>query len=169
MSGRPACSPASLRSSSRSVIRQPADLPLPTFPPQAQRRNHAGPDRHADQGNIRTHRRRGSRTAAGDWNNTEAILKNFPGFTVFPGSEGVPAAGPTRTGGAGCITATGNVNPAGIRKVYDNWQGPDADALQARINEVAYDHSGLSDGSRTEADDGPFPQGRGLGHGASRR
>ena len=77
----------------------------------------------------------GLKDSGGDWNNTEAVIKNFPGFTVFPGSEVFLLQG-LRAGGAGCITATGNVNPSGIRKVFDNWQGPDADALQARINEV---------------------------------
>src|SRR5215213_7104090 len=34
---------------------------------------------------------------------------------------------------SGCITATGNVNVPGIRKVYENWRTPQADALQAEI------------------------------------
>ena len=38
-----------------------------------------------------------------------------------------------RKGGAGCITASGNVNVPGIRKLYDNWRGPQADALQSEI------------------------------------
>ena len=31
------------------------------------------------------------------------------------------------------ITATGNVNVTGIRKVYENWRTPEADQLQAEI------------------------------------
>jgi 4-hydroxy-tetrahydrodipicolinate synthase len=77
----------------------------------------------------------GLKDSSGDWNNTEAVIKEFPDFTVFPGSELFLLQG-LRAGGAGCITATGNANPAGIRKVYDNWQTPEADALQARITEV---------------------------------
>jgi 4-hydroxy-tetrahydrodipicolinate synthase len=38
-----------------------------------------------------------------------------------------------RGGGKGCITATGNVNPAAIDKVFQNWRGASADALQADI------------------------------------
>jgi 4-hydroxy-tetrahydrodipicolinate synthase len=38
-----------------------------------------------------------------------------------------------REGGAGCITASGNVNVPGIRQLYDNWRGSQADALQAEI------------------------------------
>lgn len=77
----------------------------------------------------------GLKDSGGDWSNTEAIIKNFPGFSVFPGSEVFLLQG-LRAGSVGCITATGNVNPAGIRKVYDNWESADADALQARITEV---------------------------------
>jgi 4-hydroxy-tetrahydrodipicolinate synthase len=51
---------------------------------------------------------------------------------VFPGSE-VFLLDALRKGGAGCITASGNVNVPGIRKVYENWRGPQADALQAEI------------------------------------
>src|SRR5213082_2487759 len=74
----------------------------------------------------------GLKDSSGDWNNTAALLDRFPGFAVFPGSEVLLLDG-LRKGGAGCITATGNVNVPGIRKVYENWQTPQADALQAEI------------------------------------
>jgi 4-hydroxy-tetrahydrodipicolinate synthase len=77
----------------------------------------------------------GLKDSSGDWSNTEAVIKNFPDFITFPGSEVFLLQG-LRAGGAGCITATGNVNPAGIRKVFENWQTDQADALQARITEV---------------------------------
>ena len=38
-----------------------------------------------------------------------------------------------RAGGVGCITATGNINPAAINKVFEGWRGPNADALQKDI------------------------------------
>ena len=44
-----------------------------------------------------------------------------------------------RGGGVGCITATGNVNPTGIRKVFENWETPEADA-PGRHHENAEDH-----------------------------
>lgn len=77
----------------------------------------------------------GLKDSGGDWDNTAAVLSNFPGFTVFPGSEVFLLQG-LRAGGAGCITATGNANPAGIREVFTNWKTDQADALQARITEV---------------------------------
>src|SRR5262245_28381468 len=77
----------------------------------------------------------GLKDSSGDWNNTAALLERFPGFAVFPGSE-VFLLEALRKGGAGCITASGNVNVPGIRKLYDNWRGPQADALQAEVTAV---------------------------------
>lgn len=77
----------------------------------------------------------GLKDSGGDWSNTQAVIDAFPGFSVFPGSEVFLLQG-LRAGGVGCITATGNVNPAGIRDVYENWQTDQADALQDRITKV---------------------------------
>jgi 4-hydroxy-tetrahydrodipicolinate synthase len=76
----------------------------------------------------------GLKDSSGDWNNTRAVLDAFAksGFDVFPGSEVFLLAG-LRAGGKGCITATGNINPAAINQVYENWQTTDADQLQAGI------------------------------------
>src|SRR5690348_3296709 len=74
----------------------------------------------------------GLKDSSGNWNNTAALIERFPGFSVFPGSEVFLLDG-LRKGGVGCITATGNVNVPGIRKVYENWRAPQADALQAEI------------------------------------
>jgi 4-hydroxy-tetrahydrodipicolinate synthase len=75
----------------------------------------------------------GLKDSSGDWDNTVALLELFPGFAVFPGSE-VFLLDALRKGGAGCITASGNVNVPGIRKVHENWRGTQADALQAEIS-----------------------------------
>jgi 4-hydroxy-tetrahydrodipicolinate synthase len=77
----------------------------------------------------------GLKDSSGDWNNTAALLDRYPGFAVFPGSEGFLLAA-LRKGGAGCITSTGNINVPGIAKLYANWQGPQADALQAEVSKV---------------------------------
>ncbi len=77
----------------------------------------------------------GIKDSSGDWNNTEAMLRQFQpeGFDVFAGSE-VFLLRTLRGGGAGCITATGNVNPAPMVKLYQSWQGPQADAQQAALD-----------------------------------
>src|SRR5262249_61419409 len=74
----------------------------------------------------------GLKDSSGDWNNTEAILKRFPGFDVFPGSE-VFLLATLRAGGMGCITASANVNGAAVSDLYDHWRTPEADRLQAEI------------------------------------
>jgi 4-hydroxy-tetrahydrodipicolinate synthase len=74
----------------------------------------------------------GLKDSSGDWSNTTALLERYPGFAVFPGSEVFLLDG-LRKGAVGCITASGNVNVPGIKRVYDNWRGPQADALQAEI------------------------------------
>jgi 4-hydroxy-tetrahydrodipicolinate synthase len=77
----------------------------------------------------------GLKDSSGDWGNTAALLDRYPGFAVFPGSE-VFLLDALRKGGAGCITATGNINVPGIAKLYANWQGAQADALQAEVTTV---------------------------------
>ena len=77
----------------------------------------------------------GLKDSSGDWSNTPALLERYPGFAVFPGSEVFLLDG-LRKGAVGCITASGNVNVPGIKKVYDNWRGPQADALQAEITSL---------------------------------
>ncbi len=79
----------------------------------------------------------GIKDSSGNWDNTLAMLKQFQpaGFDVFAGSEAFLLQ-TLRNGGAGCITATGNVNPAAIAHLGATWQDADADAQQARLNEV---------------------------------
>src|SRR5215469_14102803 len=72
----------------------------------------------------------GLKDSSGDWSNTAALLERYPGFAVFPGSE-VFLLEALKRGGAGCITATGNINVPGIARIYDNWRNPEADTLQA--------------------------------------
>ena len=79
----------------------------------------------------------GIKDSSGDWANTKAMLDRFApqGFDVFAGSESFLLAN-MRNGGAGCISATANVNPAAIAAVHRAWQGPNADAMQADLDRV---------------------------------
>ena len=78
----------------------------------------------------------GTKDSSGDWANTSAMLERFQpqGFDVFAGSETFLLA-TMRSGGAGCITATGNVNPSKIVELYRTWQNADADAQQKKLDE----------------------------------
>ncbi len=77
----------------------------------------------------------GAKDSSGDWNNTKAMLDEFgkAGFDVFPGSEQFLLEG-MRHGGAGCISATANVNPGPIDHLFRNWRSGEADKLQAGIS-----------------------------------
>lgn len=77
----------------------------------------------------------GLKDSSGNWSNTQSVLKQFPGLDVFPGSEVflLPAL---RAGGAGCITATANVNASAIRNLYDHWQTPEAEMLQGDVSSL---------------------------------
>ena len=75
----------------------------------------------------------GLKDSSGDWSNTKAILDAFPDFEVFPGSEVFLLDG-MRNGASGCISATANVAARGMRRLYDTWQGPEADKMQADIS-----------------------------------
>ena len=77
----------------------------------------------------------GMKDSSGDWNNTKTFLDAFAksGFDIFPGSESFLLAG-LRNGGAGCISATANVNPAAIAKLCDEWKNADADEQQKKLD-----------------------------------
>jgi 4-hydroxy-tetrahydrodipicolinate synthase len=79
----------------------------------------------------------GVKDSSGDWNNTKAMLDRFAsrGFDVFAGSETFLLAN-LRNGGKGCISATANVNPAAIHRLYASWQQPEADTQQERLDAV---------------------------------
>lgn len=77
----------------------------------------------------------GVKDSSGDWSNTKAMLDAFPGWGVFSGNELVLLEN-MRNGGAGCISATANVNPGRIHELYANWQRPEAERLQEQINDV---------------------------------
>ena len=64
----------------------------------------------------------GMKDSSGDWNNTKTFLDAFAksGFDVFVGSESFLLAG-LRDGAVGTISATANVNPAAIHKLYAEW------------------------------------------------
>jgi len=74
----------------------------------------------------------GVKDSSGDWSNTEAMIRTFPGFLVFAGSE-TGLLQTLQAGGAGCISAGANVNAPAIAALAANWQSPDASAAQEKI------------------------------------
>src|SRR5437867_6441210 len=86
----------------------------------------------------------GMKDSSGDWNNTKTFLDAFAvragravsGFDVFVGNESFLLAN-MRNGGVGTISATANVNPASIHKLYREWNSADdADQQQSKLDVV---------------------------------
>lgn len=78
----------------------------------------------------------GIKDSSGDWSNTRALIdRGWDDFRVFAGSETFLLQ-TMRQGGAGCISATANVNPRAIHHVFANWQSAQADRLQADLDAV---------------------------------
>lgn len=74
--------------------------------------------------------------SSGDWANTQAVIAAAPGVSVFPGSESFLVAG-LAAGGAGCISATVNLNAGAIRAVYDGARaGRDVALAEATMKAV---------------------------------
>ncbi|MEO8079906.1 MAG: dihydrodipicolinate synthase family protein [Caldimonas sp.] len=79
----------------------------------------------------------GAKDSSGDWSHSKALIDNYAagGFAVFPASESLLSKA-LAIGGAGCISATVNVNPHRIQALYDGWNTSQGPALQARADVV---------------------------------
>ena len=78
----------------------------------------------------------GIKDSSGDWNNTRAILeREWDDFQVFAGSESFLLRN-MQNGGAGCISATANVNPAAIDQLFTAWQSVEAGTMQEKLDAI---------------------------------
>ena len=78
----------------------------------------------------------GVKDSSGDWGNTESMLqRGWDDFRVFCGSESFLLQ-TMQQGGAGCISATANINPAAIHELFVDWQSADADSLQQGLDTI---------------------------------
>jgi len=78
----------------------------------------------------------GIKDSSGDWDNTAAMhARRWDDFRIFVGSENLLLEN-MRAGGAGCIAATANVNPAAIYALYRHWRDADAPARQQALAEL---------------------------------
>ena len=78
---------------------------------------------------------KGMKDSSGDWNNMKSVLEAYPDLEFFPGSELHLLQG-LRHGSAGVISATANVSPGPMRKLFDSWEkdAAGADAQQEKIS-----------------------------------
>lgn len=78
----------------------------------------------------------GIKDSSGDWDNSNAMLeRRWDDFRVFAGAESFLLQ-IMRGGGAGCISATANINPAAIDRLYQEWQSAEAEGLQKELDEI---------------------------------
>lgn len=79
----------------------------------------------------------GMKDTGDDWAYTARAIDLFAreGFGVFAGTETI-LLDTLRQGGAGCISATANVNPGAIVRLFQSWQGADAQAQQDALNAI---------------------------------
>jgi len=79
----------------------------------------------------------GMKDSSGDWACTESCINALAkdGFRVYAGSETFLLR-TLRAGGAGCISATANVNPLAISQLAKDWQLGDADQKQSELDAV---------------------------------
>jgi len=74
----------------------------------------------------------GMKDSSGDWSYSESVIKLLAphGFRVYAGNEAFLLR-TMKAGGAGCISATVNMNPKAIAKLAAHWE--DADAAEQQI------------------------------------
>jgi 4-hydroxy-tetrahydrodipicolinate synthase len=77
----------------------------------------------------------GIKDSGGDFANSKAMLEAFANFRVFSGSERFLLDN-LRNGGAGCISAMGNIHPGAIVNLYETRTSPEADAKQQALNQM---------------------------------
>jgi 4-hydroxy-tetrahydrodipicolinate synthase len=79
----------------------------------------------------------GLKDSSGDWDNTRTMIETFgqDGFDVFPASE-VFLSEALALGGAGCISATANVNPAMLDALYRQSDDPACTELKERAKAI---------------------------------
>ena len=78
----------------------------------------------------------GVKDSSGDWDNTNAMLeRRWDDFRVFAGAETFLLQN-MRRGGAGCISATANINPAAIDHLHQEWQSAEAEGLQRELDVI---------------------------------
>lgn len=78
----------------------------------------------------------GIKDSAGDWSNTQALLKAFaPDFAIFTGKDAFLLQ-TMLGGGAGCITACANVNPHGLSALHQAARSAMAEELQSQVTRL---------------------------------
>ncbi len=84
----------------------------------------------------------GMKDSSGDWGNMKRVLSALPGFRLYAGTEKY-LLDVLRSGGAGCITASGNVLASMMARVKDRWQEEGVDQIQNQLSEARLAFEGV--------------------------
>src|SRR5256712_4999910 len=90
----------------------------------------------------------GMKDSSDDWNNTKTFLDAFNGFDVFVGSESFLLVN-MRNGGVGTISATANVNPGAIHKLYTDYIRTQTSDVRDQTSDIEHQTSKME---RQQAD-----------------
>jgi 4-hydroxy-tetrahydrodipicolinate synthase len=78
----------------------------------------------------------GIKDSSGDLNHSLELVSQFPGISIFTGDETYLLA-TLEKGCAGCISATANANPNGIRQIFDSYLSGDSSVQALQKQAVA--------------------------------
>lgn len=84
----------------------------------------------------------GMKDSSGDWTHMRDIIKAFPEFKLFAGTEKYLLS-TLKAGGAGCISATTNITIKMAAKVWLGWLSDEADVLQRELTRARGTFEGL--------------------------
>ena len=84
----------------------------------------------------------GLKDSSGSWKNTASVIAAFPQIDTYSASESLIPEN-VAAGGAGCISASSNVNARGIRALIDGLNGPDHAEHHAQVSAVRKIFEGL--------------------------
>jgi 4-hydroxy-tetrahydrodipicolinate synthase len=84
----------------------------------------------------------GLKDSSGNWDNTHAVIKTFPELDVYSASEALVPQN-VAAGGAGCISASANVNARNIKALMAALGTEEEQAIAAGVTEVRKIFEGL--------------------------
>ncbi len=84
----------------------------------------------------------GLKDSSGNWDNTQSVIEAFPEIATYSASEALLGKN-VATGGAGCISASANVQPANIVALIEALGTPREEAIAGRVSAVRKIFEGL--------------------------
>ncbi len=86
----------------------------------------------------------GIKDSSGNWENMRGLAERIPDFSVYAGTEKFLYE-LLRAGGAGCITASGNLTSPACNRVYRAWNSGNMEAAESSQQELTAQRLALQD------------------------